>query len=341
VTAAPIDAEPAPLVSVAVTTYNVAPFIEAALDSVAIQDYRPLEVVIHDDASEDGTIEAVEAFSEAQQFPVLISRARRNAGPFNALKEALARCSGRYVAILDGDDVWLPGKLTAQVEWLERDPARVLCGHDVECFDSDSGEVLWTVKREGRLTHGSGPARAIRHGPLYPTSAVIVRREAIPEDFNPFALRGYTDWCFWADCLAGGGAYGYVPGLLSRYRHRGGGIVGSISRSREVATEFLDHGLVWLAGFEAEHPEYRHECARRRGVLVANHGKWLIERGDPDGARGYLRASVGDLGSEAWKPLGLLALTALPAPLTEAIYRFADRLRLGLRNIWRRAFEHG
>src|SRR5205085_3494177 len=98
---------------------------------------------------------------------VKLLKGSTNLGPLRALHRTIAACSGKYVAILDGDDVWLPGKVAAQVEWLEADPTRVLCGHDVEAFQSGTGEVLWTARAVGLLRSGEGPERSVRHGPLF------------------------------------------------------------------------------------------------------------------------------------------------------------------------------
>lgn len=329
---------PNPPVSVAMTTYNVAPFVRGALESVAAQNYAPLEVVVYDDCSSDGTANAVEEFRGRSDMDISLIRAQLNRGFAHAINEALAACSGTYVAVLDGDDVWLPGKIAAQVEWLEADKSRVLCGHDVECFDSETSEVLWTVAGVGRLTSGHGAARSIRNGPLYPTSAVMLRRPAIPRDLNPFGLRGYTDWTLWSDCLAEGGTYGYVPGLYSRYRRRPSGIVDSIGRSDRVALAFLEAGLVWLARFEAHHPEYHTACRFRRGTLLANYGKALFERGRNQEARRYLRAAIVDQRAEAWKSVGALALAASPGGSGRVLYRLADRLRLAARGLRQRRF---
>lgn len=111
-----------PLVSVIIPAYNCADFISNALDSVLDQDYPALEVLVVDDGSTDGTCDIVARHGSAV---TLIRQA--NAGAAVARNEGMRRARGEYVAFLDADDLWLPGKLRLQVEYLERQANVGLC----------------------------------------------------------------------------------------------------------------------------------------------------------------------------------------------------------------------
>jgi glycosyltransferase involved in cell wall biosynthesis len=320
-----------PLVSVAITTFNVAPFLNEALAGISAQDYRPLEVVAYDDASTDSSKDLLEAFRESVDFPVTLLHGSVNRGPYYSLKQALSACAGTYVAILDGDDIWLPGKVTAQVAWFERDASRVLCGHDVECFESDTGEVLWTAGGQRLLQTGSGAARSVRNGPLFPTSAIMLRRAAVPRNWNPYDLSGYKDWNLWSDCLAAGGGYGYVSGMYSRYRRNPAGTVARNARNVDASMRQLKAGLVWLGEFEALHPEWHAECRFRRATLLANHGRLVFELGHADTARAYARAALPDYGRQLWKGAGMMVIASLPLPVANRVYSVANRVRMASR----------
>jgi glycosyltransferase involved in cell wall biosynthesis len=321
------------LVSVALTTFNVAPFLDEALAGVTAQTHRPLELVAYDDASADDSVVRLEHFRRSAGFPVTILGGSTNLGAMRALKRAIAGCSGKYVAILDGDDVWLPGKLAAQVEWLEANPRRVLCGHDVECFESGTGEVVWTARGRRLLCTGSGAARSVRNGPLFPTSAVMLRRDAIPSDFNPFEMRAYHDWSLWSDCLANGGIYGYVPGVYSRYRRNPDGDVARQASSMQASTQILEDGLIWLGAFEANHPEYHAACRFRRATLLANHGRLLFEQGHREAARTYVRAALPSYGPDLWKGVGLMVIASLPPRLASRVYSLVNPARTAMRRL--------
>src|SRR5712672_3418309 len=106
-----------PLVSVVIPAYNCARVIGDALDSVVDQNYPALEVLVVDDGSTDETCDVVARYGSAV---TLIKQ--RNAGAAVARNEGMRRARGKYVALLDADDLWLPGKLQLQVDYLERNP---------------------------------------------------------------------------------------------------------------------------------------------------------------------------------------------------------------------------
>jgi hypothetical protein len=104
--------------------------------------------------------------------------------------------------------------------------------------------------------------------------------------------------------------------------------VASVGASLADSTTVLESGLAWLEWFEAQHPEYHDACRFRRATLVANHGRTLFERGRPDLARRYLRRSIADYGTSAWKAAGLLFLAWTPRRFSGRLYRLANRIRV-------------
>jgi len=106
-----------PLVSVILPAYNAQVYIAQAVASVLEQDYANLELLVVDDGSTDGTAE----------HPALQDRRIRvlhqaNAGPAAARNLGLTAAGGDLIAFMDADDLWLPGKLTAQVGYLQAHP---------------------------------------------------------------------------------------------------------------------------------------------------------------------------------------------------------------------------
>jgi glycosyltransferase involved in cell wall biosynthesis len=100
-----------PLVSIIVPIYNCAHFLPDALDSILAQQYPNMEIIVVDDGSSDSSAEVAEAYGAS----VKVIR-QKNQGPAAARNRGVRESSGEYLAFLDGDDAWLPGKLLAQMQ---------------------------------------------------------------------------------------------------------------------------------------------------------------------------------------------------------------------------------
>jgi glycosyltransferase involved in cell wall biosynthesis len=111
------------LVSVVIPAYNAERFLAEAVASVKAQSYRPIEIVIVDDGSRDGTatlIGRLAADSDAD-LPIR-GLAQANAGPSAARNAGIAAAQGEYLAFLDADDRLHPQKIAEQVKHLKQDP---------------------------------------------------------------------------------------------------------------------------------------------------------------------------------------------------------------------------
>jgi glycosyltransferase involved in cell wall biosynthesis len=104
------------LISVIVPAYNRERHLGAALASIVSQGHRPLEIVVVDDGSTDGTADV------ARSFPLVHHVYQRNQGPPAARNTGLAHCHGALIAFLDADDLWPAGKLERQVDHLAKNP---------------------------------------------------------------------------------------------------------------------------------------------------------------------------------------------------------------------------
>lgn len=106
-----------PLISVIVPSYNCARYIAAALDSALNQDYPNKEILVVDDGSTDNSLEVLQTFGN--RIRVI---QQSNAGAAVARNTGMQAAQGAFIAFLDADDLWLPGKLTAQADYLAVHP---------------------------------------------------------------------------------------------------------------------------------------------------------------------------------------------------------------------------
>lgn len=129
-----------PLISVIVPSYKMASFLPSMLDSCFSQDYAPLEVVVMDGASQDGTVEVLESY--AQRHPNLRWRSEPDSGPADAVNKGLAEARGEFALIQNADDLFCPGALSAASSHLQAHPEASLVYGDVGGMN-DGGEVSY------------------------------------------------------------------------------------------------------------------------------------------------------------------------------------------------------
>ena len=113
-------ADTRPLVSVVIPSYNHERFVEQAIRSVLDQSYPNLEILITDDGSSDGTVEAVRRISDPRINLEVFSE---NRGASAAANASIARSRGAFICNLSSDDAFLPGKIERQVAYLLENPS--------------------------------------------------------------------------------------------------------------------------------------------------------------------------------------------------------------------------
>ena len=176
-------AEPgAPLISVIVPCYNAAAYLTEAIESVLSQEPSPLEVIVIDDGSTDGSAEVVRRFGEAVR-----SVSQANAGIAAARNRGVELARGRYLAFLDADDVWPAGSLAQRLATLHAPPAAACVFGAVEEFISPELDEGARARLCG--AHAVQPARL--------AGTMLIEREAFLRVglFDPRLTVGETlDW---------------------------------------------------------------------------------------------------------------------------------------------------
>jgi glycosyltransferase involved in cell wall biosynthesis len=131
-----------PLVSVTIPVYNAEKYLNATIESVLDQTYQNFELILVNDQSTDRSKDLILSYTDPRiryfENPV-------NMGIVKTRNNALGHARGKYVAILDNDDISLPMRLEKQVEFLESHPDYGLCGSYYEVIDS---EGAFTVRIE-------------------------------------------------------------------------------------------------------------------------------------------------------------------------------------------------
>src|SRR3954464_6929333 len=221
-----------PLITCILTAYDYAQFVERAVASAFGQTGLPdgaVEIVAVDDGSPDGTLELLEAMGP----PVRVLR-QQGLGPTVGTYKALDVARGRYVALLDADDEWLPDKLARQLALLEARPEVGLVYGDMEGVDGD-GRVLqpsnfaWTRQRPavGRAL-GTFLGRN-----LATTSTIMLRTEVARSLPRAPGWAWCRDWWMAAYVCASGEIDCVVGKPVTRYRMHGSNLSALDDAQRE------------------------------------------------------------------------------------------------------------
>lgn len=221
-----------PLVGVVMITYNHVGFIAQAIDSVLMQvtDF-PIELLIGDDCSNDGTREVVERYAEA--YPGIIHAIihEKNVGARRNGEAVRNLIRSEYVAILEGDDYWIaPHKLQKQVDFLERNPdCSICCSRFLHTFGDGSGGNLYPSPSQKKF----GTLKDILRWNYILTCTVMYRHECRP--IMPPTLQAlyHGDMPTWT-LLAERGRIGFINETMSVYRLHEGGIWTGISIEKRM-----------------------------------------------------------------------------------------------------------
>ena len=127
-----------PLVSVVVASYMHQDYVQACLQSVLSQDFQDFEIVITDDGSTDHTVAQIQAIQDKR---IHLKVLPQNSGACIALNDAILRSRGKFVAVLNSDDYFLPGKLSQQVAFLHANP-EVGAVFGLPSFVNEQGQVV-------------------------------------------------------------------------------------------------------------------------------------------------------------------------------------------------------
>ena len=231
-----------PLISVMIGAYNAEPYLGEAIESVFAQDYEPIELIVVDDGSTDGTADVARSFAQVHVIQ------QENGGNGAARNRGVENAAGELYAFLDADDRFMPGKLTLQKAALDADPG----------LDIVFGRVREFLSPElDEETRASLRPPAPEPMPWTAPNLMLVRRESF-ERVGPFttAVRvGVTvDW--FARAAEAGLRYSILPDVvLERRLHtQNNGLRESASRSQylEVIRQAMERRRAAADAVQAE-----------------------------------------------------------------------------------------
>jgi glycosyltransferase involved in cell wall biosynthesis len=178
-----------PLVSIGCITYNQVNYIKNTIEGFLLQRTTfPIEIIIHDDASNDNTQQIIREYEE--KYPNLIGAIYQSENQYSKGVKPLInivfnKARGKYIAICEGDDYWIdPYKLQKQVDFLENNTEFGLVFTDVQIIDKNNS-VIENGAYNIRKRYSSGWIfTELLKGNFINTCTVVLRKDLIPSSMN-------------------------------------------------------------------------------------------------------------------------------------------------------------
>ena len=254
------------LVSIVCITYNQEDFIRETLDSFVSQVTTfPFEVLIHDDASTDNTVNIIRDYADRYPEvikPVFEKENQYSKGTFEFVNELFVSAQGKYIAMCEGDDYWTDNyKLQKQVDFLEKHPEYNLCFHSVEVIYDDGSRKSEIVPADIRPSDFT-ISKLLENNFIY-TCSVMYRKG----DYEKIAHSVLPQDIYLHLFHIGRGRIGFLKDTMAVYRKQSSGVwwdsgkrMTNIYKKYRFQSTNLFSQLLTLPGLNAKHRSiiYRH-----------------------------------------------------------------------------------
>jgi len=292
-----------PLVSVCVIAFNHASYIEKCLDGILAQQTTfGFEILVHDDASSDGTVEILRKYES--QYPDVIrvfyekvnqyQKGTYQGGYTQGLLVPAAR--GEYIAACEGDDYWNDAnKLQVQTEYLCSHPECVMACHAATVVDGVTGDILSRMSM-GDVEHDLSSEEIISNWNV-PTASWLYRK-------NLFATK-HIDWpasfpvgdfpsVLYASMV---GPVHYFPDEMSVYRYQ---VPGSWTSSLNSAEKRVNNAKRWLEMYESIDEFTTQQW--HQALILASHPllRTCLAFGSVSKSGKFVNEAVDSLGFKDW-----------------------------------------
>lgn len=244
------------MVSIFCLSYNHEKYIRKALEGFVMQQTKySFEVVIHDDASTDGSVKIIEEYEK--NYPHIIKPIYETKNLYsqgiNFFKLCLEKyCRGKYIAFCEGDDYWTdPNKLETQISFMEQHPEFTLTYHSVNYVVDDTiigNDVTFNQEREVSTDE------IIRGGGYFCASPSLVFTRALGIDYPRFRLMAeVADYPLQILAAVRGKVY-YFPQIMGCYRKNHPGAWSTLFHQApsDRVIAYINNEIEWLKELDRE-----------------------------------------------------------------------------------------
>lgn len=203
-----------PLVTIIVPVHNTECYLSECLSSLYNQTYKNIEIIIVDDGSTDGSSEIIERFYKRNKHRTIVLKNKNPSGCGQlACNQAIKTAKGKYVAIMDSDDVSISDRIEKEVLFLEKHNDYFLVSSSAEIIDENS-------KKIGEINVGKNYKKILKE--IYLTNSIInssvLYRRSMVSDLYRVEYKACNDYLSWIYHLYEGKKLFTLKNILVKYR---------------------------------------------------------------------------------------------------------------------------
>lgn len=250
------------MVSVQCITYNHEKYIRKALDGFVMQKTNfKFEVIVHDDASTDGTADIIREYAEKYDFiiPIFQKENQYSKGVSFGPKYIHPLMQGWYIAFCEGDDYWTdPYKLQTLYDYMSAHDECSMCCHAYENIEANTEKVveeIHTLQSDGTITI----QKAIKYDNPTQLASQMFRRECIIDKPEIYQNRGVGDYTvlLYAATL---GEIHYIDTVMARHRIAADGSwTNRVYRNRSLRVNHHENMISFLTDFDNYYNNLYHD----------------------------------------------------------------------------------
>ncbi|MDO8574417.1 MAG: glycosyltransferase [bacterium] len=300
------------LVSIIIPAYNVEGFIKNAVESALGQTYSNIEIIVVDDGSTDKTEDILSPYIKEKKIKYI---RQSNLGLAGARNTGIKEAQGKYIALLDADDEFLPEKIKKQVKALEVNPDYGICYCDIIHFFEGNPRKFY----HHRYTYQSGNLfEPLLEKQFINPLSVVIRKDVLAKwgVFDP-ELRHTEDWELWLRLSHAGIKFYYLDEPLALYQVRTSGNLSIIQNEPKMK----ENGLKVFTRLEKSLSEEEKGRYRFKEIIDSLKLKTALAYlmiGDKKKAKNYIQN----------QPFILkLLITFLPSQVWQTSLRLARRIK--------------
>lgn len=226
-------------VDIVIPCFNAGRYLRQAIDSALAQTYKPVNVVIVDDGSTDGTAEIVRSYGASIRYIY-----QDNKGLAGARNTGIKSTNGAFICFLDADDIILPSKLAKQMALFEQASDVDIVHGKTLCINGN--DLVHPYPEQWRpYAHWEDYLTPLSFMCPFAVHAALVRRRVFDKHglFDEEMRSGCEDWEFWMKCVLGGAKIRFSDGISGLYRQHRGSMSGTLLSVAERESALMERAL--------------------------------------------------------------------------------------------------